>query len=325
MRILALSDAASPWHSFWIRFGQYVPELKLPVTISTDAQGIHTLGKGDQLLLYRYNAGWGDLQGSLASARGRGVELLADVDDYLWQAQGWSRSRLRAFSRALHLCHRISCSTVPLEEVLGAMFRRARVKVLANSTPPRRPVTPRAAGPLRLCWTGAPWTRPQDLELLKPLVHWAKCQQEPLRWRHLGHANGRLSFAGALGLDPILVEQQPLLPHQQYLAAIEGDIGLAPLAAGTFNSFKSELKLLEYSGLAMPWIASAAPPYKDLCERWGWNGRLCWHPHHWIAHLEALLDPGTRQREGEQLQQLAHGRQGHAQAVRGWREWLLER
>jgi len=324
MRILALSDAATPWHSFWIRFGQYVSELGLPVEISTDAGRITALQDGDRLLLYRFNTAWGDLREPLASARGRGVALLADVDDYLWQAPSWSRPRLRAYSRALRLCQRISCSTEPLQEVLSAMFRRARVEVLANSTPPPRPTADRDDGPLRLCWTGAPWMRPQDLALLRPLAQWGSYLPEPLRWRHIGHAEGQLSFASALGLDPALVEHLPLLPHQEYLAAIDGAIGLAPLAPGPFNCFKSELKVLEYSGLAMPWVASAAAPYQDLCQRWGWAGRLCHHPHQWIAHVEALLDPATREREGEQLQLLAQGRQSHAQAVARWRQWLLE-
>jgi hypothetical protein len=324
MRILALSDAATPWHSFWIRFGQYVPELGLPVEISTDAQRIAALHPGDTLLLYRLNTAWGDLREALIGARQRGVKLLADVDDYLWQAPGWTRPRLLAYTRALRLCQRISCSTTPLQEVLGAMFPRAQVGLLPNSTPPPRQAASCSAGPLVLCWTGAPWTRPQDLALLRPLAQWSSGRPEPLRWRHIGHAEGQLSFASALGLDPALVETEPLLPHQQYLAAIGGDIGLAPLAAGPFNAFKSELKLLEYSGLAMAWIASAAPAYGDLCQRWGWAGRLCRHPHDWIAHVEALLDPATRQREGQQLQRLAHSQQGHAQAVGRWRRWLLE-
>ena len=324
MQVLALSDAATPWHSFWIRFGQYATDLDLQVEISTDPARMADLGHNDVLLLYRYNRAWGDLEPSLTAAAGRGVRLMADVDDFLWQAPGWDALRLRAFSRALRHCRLISCSTEPLQEALSAMFRRARVVLIANSTPPTRTGSPPISrGPVQVCWTGAPWTRPQDLALLQPLVHWARQRDQPVRWRHIGHREGQLSFAEAVGVDPALVEVHPLLPHQHYLQTLGGDIGLAPLAPSSFNSFKSELKLLEYSGLAMPWIASDATPYRDLCTRWHWQGRLCRQPDDWIMHLEQLLDPATRQQEGQALQALAHGRQNHAQTVARWRSVLI--
>jgi len=324
MRVFALSDSASPWHSFWIRFGQYAPNLALPVEISTHPSGISHLNQGDALLLYRFNSAWGDLEATLAAAAQRGVRILADVDDDLWQAPGWTNARLRLFSRALRHCQVISCSTTSLREVLSVMYRQAQVVVIPNSTPPGgRTSLKSEAGPLQLCWTGAPWTRPQDLDLLKPLAQWASRRAEPLRWRHIGHREGQLSFATALGLDPALVEVHPLQPHAQYLQSLNGDIGLAPLAPNRFNSFKSELKLLEYSGLAMPWIASDVMPYQELCSRWTWPGRLCRTATDWIRHVEELLDPATRCREGNALQQRAHQLQGHDQTIACWRTVLL--
>jgi hypothetical protein len=326
MRLLALTDSDSPWHSFWIRFGQYAPQLKLPqpIQISVDPAGIAALGHGDALLLYRYNTSWGDLEPALAAARARGVRLLADVDDYLWQTPSWPRQRLVPYSRCLRLCHTVTCSTPPLQELLRLMLPQAAVVLLPNSTPPQRKAPAASCdGQLRLCWTGAAWTRPHDLALLRPLARWASALPQPLRWRHIGHVPGQLSLAQALDLDPTLVETQPLVGHGDYLNAIAGDIGLAPLAPGLFNSFKSELKLLEYSGLAMPWVASAAAPYQELCKRWGWRGRLCQAPLDWITQVEALLEaPQLRQREGFALQQLAHSRQSHAQALAQWQALL---
>jgi hypothetical protein len=135
---------------------------------------------------------------------------------------------------------------------------------------------------------------------------------------HIGHAEGRLSLAEALGLPPALVLTKPLMAYANYLEAIDFDIGLAPLAPGTFNHFKSELKLLEYSGLGIPWIASDAPPYRQLCEQWGWGGRLCREPHQWIDQLQALLNPGLRLAEGQQLQQLSQAHHSYGAAVGRW-------
>ena len=201
------------------------------------------------------------------------------------------------------------------------MFRRQRLTLLRNSAPPLQPRQP-MGGPLRLCWTGAPWTRPQDLALLRPLAQWICELGLAVRWRH---APGRLSFAEALGLPAAAVETVPLLPHCDYLEALGGDIGLAPLAPGLFNSFKSELKLLEFSSAAMPWIASASPPYQELCTRWGWAGRLCTTPRDWIGQLQALLDPAQRQCEGRALQQLSQSRQSQQQAAQQWAQLRARR
>ena len=322
-RVLALTDSTNPWHSFWIRFGQYIPDLDAEVEICAELPPAAALAEFDSLLLYRFNSAWGDLATPLADARRRGVLLLADLDDFLWQAPSWDRQRLQGFTAALRQCQRISCSTAPLQGVLQLMFPRQQVLLLANSAP--KPPGLMAswarvalAQPLRIGWTGAPWTRPQDLALLKPLATWIQQRTGALQLVHIGHAEGRLSLAEALGMPPELVLTEPLMPYANYLEAINFDIGLAPLATGGFNNFKSELKLLEYSGLGIPWIASDAPPYRQLCEQWGWPGRLCREPHHWINQLQDLLDPGLRLAEGQQLQQLSQAHHSYGAAVERW-------
>ena len=121
---------------------------------------------------------------------------------------------------------------------------------------------------IRVCWTGCTWTRPDDLALLKPLVKYIEDERIHVIWRHIGHAEGRLSFADAVGVDPKKVETVNIGSHQQYLRALEGDIGLAPVAAKCFNTYKSEIKLLEYGSKSMAWIASETRAYRELCERW---------------------------------------------------------
>ena len=36
MHILVLSDALTPWHSVWIRVGQYIPDLPWAVDVCRD-------------------------------------------------------------------------------------------------------------------------------------------------------------------------------------------------------------------------------------------------------------------------------------------------
>ncbi|MEM4067230.1 MAG: hypothetical protein QXV17_10285 [Candidatus Micrarchaeaceae archaeon] len=48
-----------------------------------------------------------------------------------------------------------------------------------------------------------------------------------------------------------------------YLAKLECDVGLAPLASNNFNRAKSHLKMLEYSAIGLPVLASNIEPYKE--------------------------------------------------------------
>ena len=156
------------------------------------------------------------------------------------------------------------------------------------------------------------------------MAQWIQENQLPVRWRHLGHAPGRLSFASAIGVPPDTVETIPLCGHQDYLNQLRGTIGLAPMTASCFNSFKSELKLLEFSGAGMAWIASDVPAYRHCCERWGWPGRLCASPEDWIHHLRTLLNPNVRETEARELQQLACTQQSHSMAVEQWNVLLAQ-
>ena len=323
MKVLALSDSLAPWHSFWIRIGQYLPALPWPAEITDNPAAIDNLCAGDRLLVYRYAPGWGDLANRLQRARERGVVILSDLDDYLWQAQGWSRERLLGCTRALRQCEILTCSTEPLLTQLQVMFPHLKLELVPNSAPqiPQH-VTPPAASPLRIGWTGAPWTRPADLALLRPLAQWIAARPNELQLVHVGHGEGRLSLAVALGLKPAQVEAKPLQGHGSYLQQLNIHIGLAPLSSSSFNHYKSAIKVIEYSALGIPWLASDAEPYRDLCRRWQWPGRLCSRPHDWIDQLQPLLDEQCRQREGATLQNLCIQNASFSSGVERWRQVL---
>jgi hypothetical protein len=331
MKVLALSDSLAPWHSFWIRFGQYADALPWPTTISADVEAVDGLAAGDRLLFYRYATHWGDLTRRLHAAQRRGVIVLSDLDDYLWNANGWNRERLLYFTRALRLCHAISCSTTPLLEQLQVMFPDLSIVLLPNTAPAANQLpNPLAQGTattnrLRIGWTGAPWTRPDDLALLQPLAAWIAARPEQLQLVHVGHHDGRLSLAEAVGLPAHLVETLPLQGHNSYLKQLSFQIGLAPLARSSFNHYKSAIKPIEYSCLGIPWIASDAQPYRELCGQWQWQGRLCAEPSAWISHLQALMDRSTRSREGIALRQLCQEHASYASGVESWRQLLASK
>jgi len=327
MKVLALTDSLAPWHSFWIRFGQYATALPWATTISGNVAAIEELGSGDRLLFYRYALEWGDLAARLQAARQRGVLIFSDLDDYLWQANGWTRERLVGCTRALRHCHAISCSTRPLLEQLNVMFPGVSLVLLPNTAPQLEAATaasiaPEPNQPLRIGWTGAPWTRPGDLALLRPLANWVAQRPEQLRLVHVGHGQGHLGLADALGLPSDLVEAHPLQGHGSYLQNLRFDIGLAPLAMSSFNHYKSAIKLIEYSTLGIPWLASDVQPYRELCDQWQWCGRLCSSPEDWIEQLQPLLEPLRRRAEGMILQRLCQQHASYDSGVEGWTRLL---
>ena len=70
-----------------------------------------------------------------------------------------------------------------------------------------------------------------------------------------------------------------------------------PLENCTFNEAKSWLKSLEASACGIPYIASDLPEQRLFVEDGG-AGRLARKGWQWTEHLEELLDPDVRAREG---------------------------
>ena len=321
MIVLALSDSLAPWHSFWIRVGQYLPALARPTQITAEASAVERLGAGDCLILYRYALEWGDLAGRLFHARQRGVMVVSDVDDYLWQASSWTRERLLGYTRALRQCHAISCSTLPLLEQMEVLLPGVRLQWLPNTAPRAVPTAvPQSAQerPIGIGWTGAPWTRLADLQQLRPLAAWISDRPRQLRLVHVGHSERHLSLADALEIDPALVTTYPLQGHADYLQNFHFQIGLAPLATNTFNYYKSPIKVLEYSGAGIPWLAADAEPYRDLCRAWGLTDRLCGSGESWIERLQPLLQASERLAQGAALQRLCWQHASFQSGVEAW-------
>ena len=329
MKVLALSDSLAPFHSFWIRIGQYIDSLPWSVHITDDASTINTLREGDRLLMYRFSIRWGDLAARLQQAKQRGVFIISDVDDYIWADisnpslfRGWSRERLLGYTRALRECHLITCSTESLLLQLSVMFTKQDLQLLPNSSPRMPYLNAVSAPPVRIGWTGAPWTRPNDLAILKPLARWITDRPHELQLVHVGHMDNFPSFAKSLELDHALVETHPLESHKKYLQNLNFHIGLAPLDHTCFNCFKSAIKVIEYSALGIPWLASETSPYQNLCRQWSWSGRLCRDPNDWIEQIQSLLYEKTRRQEGDQLKKLCQQHASYEFGVNRWRTLL---
>jgi glycosyltransferase involved in cell wall biosynthesis len=75
----------------------------------------------------------------------------------------------------------------------------------------------------------------------------------------------------------------------EYLQLIDFHIGIAPLADDVFNLSKSDIRILEYSALGIPVVASNVGEYGAAIEH-GKNGLLVNHPHEWSEHVTFLAE-----------------------------------
>jgi glycosyltransferase involved in cell wall biosynthesis len=86
------------------------------------------------------------------------------------------------------------------------------------------------------------------------------------------------------------------------------DIGLAPLEDTRFNASKSDLKLVEYSMIGLPVIASKVTAYVDSI-RPGETGFLAKNPKDWLRHLKTLVEqPEVRSKMGAEARAWAETR-----------------
>jgi glycosyltransferase involved in cell wall biosynthesis len=136
----------------------------------------------------------------------------------------------------------------------------------------------------------------------------------------------------ALGLDreplstgPVDIKDWPVALAQNI------GIGIAPLADTQFNAAKSWLKILEYSALGIPWVASPRAEYERFAIEGG-GGLLAERPKDWLKMLKWLVESESMREEvgafGRATVEANHTIEGRY-AEQMWEAWsralLLER
>jgi len=198
-----------------------------------------------------------------------------------------SRTRFRY---ALERCDRLVLST----EYLADTYRHfiSDIKVIPNRLEkdvwlPLASEKRTAAKP-RIGWAGGS-THQGDLILLKEIIEKTRNEAD---WIFFGMCPDEIR--------PLLAEYHDLVPFQDYpayLASLNLDIAVAPLAHSPFNQGKSNLRLLEYGALGIPVVCTDIDPYQKspAC-------RVANSPNDWIAAIrERIYDPDAREREGKAM------------------------
>ncbi len=142
---------------------------------------------------------------------------------------------------------------------------------------------------------GYPTTRrPGVASLLARIVeHFAGTRGGAVKFEFVGWMPDALMGAPHVTLHPHVADYRRYL---EFVVSRRWDIGIAPLAGGVFESFKTDIKYREYGGCRVPGVYSRVPPYSDVVVH-GTTGLLTDNDAGaWIEALEALVDsPAMRE------------------------------
>ena len=137
---------------------------------------------------------------------------------------------------------------------------------------------------LTVGWAGSPFHH-QDWQTL-PLQLAEFKRRVPRASLHMMGADYTQGLAGHVRVTG--------LQHvEAYYAAIDFDIGLAPLLRSNHNRGKSHTKLLEYASRGVPAVATAWGQYVDWIDD-GVNGFLVHNDDEWVDALVALSNDSLR-------------------------------
>lgn len=152
----------------------------------------------------------------------------------------------------------------------------------------------------RLFWSGSN-THEKDIELLRQPVR--ELKGLPIQMvlggytKHNIYYKIRNHFTNYGKLPHELVHSLPV--SEYYYLYSKCDIALIPLVENKFNSFKSNLKVLEAANVGANVIVSQVDPYLDLPYV-----NYVQEPGDWVKHIKWLLDnPDEAKQQANQLQQ----------------------
>ena len=264
----------------------------------------------DVVHVYRYQDG--PTRKLARELRDAGVAIVWDNDDDLSaELQGISQSQRKHAMRAqqaradtrrmLEVAHVVTTPSAALAEQYSALGAE-HVRVVENFLP--------------AAYTPGP-TRPHD----GVTIGWTACEEhkhdlaalhirETLRALLDAHAGVRVESVGLdLGLAPERYRRHPLVQYQDLAGVVAAfDVGIAPIDDIPFNRARSNVKVKEYAGAGVAWLASPIGPYAGLGERQG--GQLV-ADDAWPEQLDRLVarrPPPPQAREARA--QVGAGRDG---------------
>lgn len=139
------------------------------------------------------------------------------------------------------------------------------------------------AGPMTIGWAGSDTHRGDFGHVARSLRRWL-VRRPDVAMTFAGVDYGQVVGRGGSRVVPW---RQIWADPVGYMAGLDWQVGLAPLANHQFNRSKSALKALEYAARGIVVVASDVEPYRGFVEH-GVTGFLIERDHEWAEVLELL-------------------------------------
>lgn len=233
-------------------------------------------------------------QALVQKLRSAGSRIIYTLDDDLLglELPPKRANAVRLFAR---YADGIIVSTEPLAERMRRL--NSSVIVVPNQIddtlfgPPREP---RAAGDVVTVGYMGTLTHLHDLlGILEPLRRVLRQFDGRLRLELVGVSENPRILDLFNGLPVTLKRADGHVAYDRFVPwmkrELQWDFALAPLSSSSFNRCKSDLKFLDYAGLAIPGIFSATTPYTETVSH-GKTGLLARNASEWETHIITLTE-----------------------------------
>jgi len=193
------------------------------------------------------------------------------MPDHSW---AWARTAIESSTMVV-------VTTPSLAERYG---RRTAWHVIPNFVPAEALTVPHSDSPI-FGWGGGIHSHADDIPVLGNAV--SRLVAEGHRFRVIGPDIGvRQAFRLAKRED---FEATGPIELEYWISALSMlGVGIAPLAATTFNRSKSWLKPMEYAAAGVPSVVSPSPAYRELHDKWG-IGDIAEKPRDWYRLVRQLV------------------------------------
>jgi glycosyltransferase involved in cell wall biosynthesis len=245
-----------------------------------------------------------------------GFRLIVDMDDH-WEldATHYLSKHYERFNLSTYILHAITCAdavSVTHERLAEAVAPYCKnVFILPNSIDGKHPqfnIENQPGAKTRLFWAGG-ITHGKDLEILRnPIrrIYSDSYLKERVMMVMGGYSKGEKEwdkmasiYTNGLKMPGCILYGKPV--HEYYSLYQFADVCLIPLIPNRFNSYKSNLKILEAANLGLPVIVSNVHPYK------GFPPELVNYVNtqqDWYRHVRRLIrDPTFAAQQGQALKE----------------------
>lgn len=245
----------------------------------------------------------------------QGFKLVVDVDDY-WHLshdhlmyEGYNATNFA--SRLIKHMREADYITCTHERLADAIYpHNKNIEILPNAIPYNREQFDGervVTDAVKLFWAGG-ITHEQDLKLLQGVLYQIDKYANDIHMVMGGYSDsneteryywGRMAayFTNNARLPYTIIRGMPVFEY--YKMFRNADIMLIPLVKNNFNAYKSNIKILEAAGKAIPVICSGVHPYLGFPDE---VVNYANKREDWIKHIQRLVkDPELRAEQGAKL------------------------